>query len=285
MRTSFVRLERIVAHLRPVSATNLFPVASLQKNIAKFIPRMLTLASVFLGRRSSRTLLVKVKHFSLIEVLVAISIAVMISTLSSSAYVRKIQESKESSAVLDLNAIRQALITYYFRTDSYPQSLEQLLESRDLLELPLDPWGRDYIYLPPVDWRAVLQLCQSSNPEADPRFAPLSATLKRLVSVLTSSAADTVDPMAIITALHRGPFVMSHGHAAPVLLPDALNNRPTDVQETGRILRQCRELALSHPALNEVIGPVAAAAARLPSASAASAASAAAAAAGDLGTG
>ena len=83
--------------------------------------------------------------------------------LSSSAYVKKIQESKEASAVLDLNTIHQALISYYFRSDTYPSSLEQLLEQRDLLDLPLDPWGREYIYLPPVDWRSVLQLCQGAR--------------------------------------------------------------------------------------------------------------------------
>ena len=105
--------------------------------------------------------------FTLMEILVALAIAVTLTGVVGLALLPKLQSSKVDAARLQLAGFRTALELYQSDNGAPPtrqQGLEALVAAPtlppvpanfpaggylDKLEVPKDPWGRDYAYFVP----------------------------------------------------------------------------------------------------------------------------------------
>lgn len=107
------------------------------------------------------------RGFSLIEILVVLVIMGLLISIVAPNVLNRADEARVSKVNADFKAIETALKIYKLDNFTYPtseQSLEALVnkpeiepEARNwksggyLDELPLDPWGRPYLYLSPAE--------------------------------------------------------------------------------------------------------------------------------------
>jgi general secretion pathway protein G len=88
------------------------------------------------------------KAFTLIELLVVITIMAIIIGLAAVNYQKTVQLGRDSKRKADIEQIRQALETYRSEYSSYPANLSILVSTGFIGELPADPKGGSYLYLP-----------------------------------------------------------------------------------------------------------------------------------------
>ena len=95
--------------------------------------------------------------FTLIEILVVLSIIATLLTLVAPRYFQTLDRSRETVLRHDLNVMRDAIDKYYSDTGVYPDTLENLVERRYLREVPTDPitgsW-ETWLLIPPADPQA-----------------------------------------------------------------------------------------------------------------------------------
>jgi general secretion pathway protein G len=84
----------------------------------------------------------KQKAFTLIELMIVLSIIGILSALALPSYMDYIDKVEGNQAVQDIARIGKALDSYYFDNGSYPDSLAELG-----MDDWLDPWGNPYQYL------------------------------------------------------------------------------------------------------------------------------------------
>ncbi len=105
--------------------------------------------------------------FSLVEILVVLVIMGLLISIVAPTVLNRADEARVQKAQADFKAIETALKIYRLDNFVYPtteQGLEALVSPSDLdpqprnfkeggylAELPLDPWGRPYLYLSPGD--------------------------------------------------------------------------------------------------------------------------------------
>lgn len=77
--------------------------------------------------------------FSLIELLVVLAIIATLVAIVSPRYFKSVDKAKESALKTNLAVMRDALDKFYADQGQYPGSLEQLVVSRYLREIPKDP--------------------------------------------------------------------------------------------------------------------------------------------------
>ncbi len=80
------------------------------------------------------------RGFTVIEVLIAVSILAVLAHLAIVGYQDYKERIKEAEAVKDILATQQRLENFYVDNRRYPDSLAELGG------VPLDPWGRPYQY-------------------------------------------------------------------------------------------------------------------------------------------
>jgi general secretion pathway protein G len=90
--------------------------------------------------------------FTLMEMLVVVTIIVMLAAFSTVGYFRYLEQAREQTAKAQISNIDKAVTGYKLAEGEYPESLQLLivpsegkaayLESKDLL----DPWGHPYLY-------------------------------------------------------------------------------------------------------------------------------------------
>ncbi|MGI6395002.1 MAG: type II secretion system major pseudopilin GspG [bacterium] len=95
-----------------------------------------------------------VKGFSLLEIMVVITIMTMIMGAVGVGVMSYLDKSKIKQAKIDIVTISNALDLYKTEFGRYPESedgISRLVEERILKEkkVPKDPWGNDYIYIYP----------------------------------------------------------------------------------------------------------------------------------------
>jgi len=111
-----------------------------------------------------------VKHtgqrgFSLIEILVVMVIIGILVSLVAPSVLNRVDDARLQKVTSDFKAIESALSIYHLDNFTYPstdQGLQALVTQPDgqpearnwkkggyLKELPIDPWGREYLYLSP----------------------------------------------------------------------------------------------------------------------------------------
>ena len=94
------------------------------------------------------------KGFTLVEILVVLTIIAILLSLVAPRYFASIDRSKEKVLRHDLIVMRIAIDQYFADRNAYPDTLEQLVEGRYLREVPVDPITerRDtWVFTPPKD--------------------------------------------------------------------------------------------------------------------------------------
>ena len=77
--------------------------------------------------------------FTLIELMVVLTIVALLLTLAVPRYFGSIDKSKEAVLRENLNQMREAISRYYADKGKYPESLDALATEKYLRGVPLDP--------------------------------------------------------------------------------------------------------------------------------------------------
>ena len=82
-----------------------------------------------------------VRGFTLLELMIVITIISILVGIAAGAYVKSVQRAKEATLKSDLSVMRQAIDHYTLDKEAAPQSLEDLTnpQSQYLREVPKDP--------------------------------------------------------------------------------------------------------------------------------------------------
>ena len=78
--------------------------------------------------------------WTLIELTIVLSLIVVLSTLALVGYRNAVTRSREAVLKEDLFRMREAIDQYYADRQSYPESLDTLVESGYLRAIPVDPF-------------------------------------------------------------------------------------------------------------------------------------------------
>jgi len=99
----------------------------------------------------------KNKGFSLMELMIVLIILGLLGSLVAPKLFSKVSSSKKKTAVAQMQMFETAIDTYRLDIGSVPPSLEALRTSDNPnwdgpylpKSIPLDPWGKEYIYTIP----------------------------------------------------------------------------------------------------------------------------------------
>lgn len=90
--------------------------------------------------------------FTLIELVVVLSIVALLLTIAAPRYFKSVEKSKETVLKSNLAMTRDALDKFYGDNGRYPDSLDELIQKKYLRKLPVDPLVDDstsWIIVPP----------------------------------------------------------------------------------------------------------------------------------------
>ncbi|GAA5559965.1 type II secretion system protein [Acinetobacter seifertii] len=79
------------------------------------------------------------KGFTIVELLVVLSVIALLLTILTPRYLNKIDEGKEVVLKQNLATIRYSIDQYYSDQGQYPSQLKQLVEKHYLRDIPEDP--------------------------------------------------------------------------------------------------------------------------------------------------
>ncbi|RFO98107.1 type II secretion system protein G [Rhodoferax lacus] len=94
------------------------------------------------------------RGFTLIELIVVMTIISLLLTLAAPRYFRSIERSKETVLKANLASTRDALDKFHADTGRYPEQLAELVAKRYLRTLPWDPIADSseaWLIIPPAD--------------------------------------------------------------------------------------------------------------------------------------
>lgn len=94
----------------------------------------------------------KILGFTLVELLVVLSILALLLTLATPRYFTSIDRAKDATLMQDLNTLRESIDKFYADHGEYPKSLEDLVERKYIRKIPVDPiTGKSttWIFTPP----------------------------------------------------------------------------------------------------------------------------------------
>ena len=93
------------------------------------------------------------RGFTLIELIVVISIIGLLLTIAIPRYFSSIERGKEVVQQQNIYSLRDAIDKFFGDTGRYPETLEELVSKRYLRSVPLDPLTErsDWITVPPPD--------------------------------------------------------------------------------------------------------------------------------------
>ena len=101
--------------------------------------------------------------FTLIELMVVISIIVLLASIGLATYTNSVTRSKEAVLKEDLFRLRDAVDQYYADKNKYPESLDALVSDKYLRALPVDPFTQSA-----STWQTVMSEPDPTNPSAQP---------------------------------------------------------------------------------------------------------------------
>jgi general secretion pathway protein G len=84
--------------------------------------------------------------FTLIELMIVITIILILAGMAAVRYDRSIMRSKEAALHQDLSVMREAIEQYTLDKEQAPQSLDDLVTAEYLRQIPVDPMtgGKDW---------------------------------------------------------------------------------------------------------------------------------------------
>ena len=108
--------------------------------------------------------------FTLIEIMVVMSLIVILATMGLVQYRQSIVRSKEAVLKEDLFRMRDAMDQYYADKNQYPSSLEALVTDGYLRQVPKDPFTDSS-----TSWQTVPAEPDPSNPSAEPGISDVKS--------------------------------------------------------------------------------------------------------------
>ena len=107
-------------------------------------------------RRYPRHVYYDDRGFTLIEILIVMAIIVMLAGMVGPNLLNMLAGAQSDDARIQISQLEQTLETYFIDLGEFPNSLNGLLENESnraswagpylRREVPLDPWGNEYIY-------------------------------------------------------------------------------------------------------------------------------------------
>ena len=92
--------------------------------------------------------------FTLIELIVVMAIVALLVSIAAPRYFRSVERAKENSLRTSLNVMRDALDQFASDKGRYPESLDDLVDSRYLRAIPEDPMtgsAQSWVVVTPPD--------------------------------------------------------------------------------------------------------------------------------------
>lgn len=108
------------------------------------------------------------KGFTLVEILLVMTIMAMLAGVVAVSVSGTMERSKVRKARLDIQGLGGAIQSYYLNEGKYPPSLDVLASGDDpYLQhgVPLDPWGKPYQYAYPGSNRPFRYDLQTTTPD------------------------------------------------------------------------------------------------------------------------
>jgi general secretion pathway protein G len=102
------------------------------------------------------------RGWTLIELLIVISLISILATIGLASYRNSVTASKEAILKTDLFRMRDAIDQYYADKGEYPASLDALVTEGYLRKIPDDPFTRA------ADWQTLPAEPNPSKPTAEP---------------------------------------------------------------------------------------------------------------------
>jgi general secretion pathway protein G len=103
------------------------------------------------------------KGFTLIEVLIVVTLVIILASIGLVTYSNSVQRAREAVLKEDLYRMRDAIDQYYADKNKYPQSLQDLVSDGYLREIPKDP-----ITNSADTWQTIQAEPDANNPAGEP---------------------------------------------------------------------------------------------------------------------
>ncbi|MGE3190553.1 MAG: type IV pilin protein [Vicinamibacterales bacterium] len=100
--------------------------------------------------------------FTLIEVLVVVTLVVLLASVGMVQYANSVQRAREAVLKEDLFRMRDAIDQYHADKNKYPQSLQELVSEKYLREVPIDPMTQSA-----ESWQTIPAEPDPNNPSAE----------------------------------------------------------------------------------------------------------------------
>ena len=101
--------------------------------------------------------------FTLIEILIVISLIFVLAGIALVQYQRSVTRTKEAVLKEDLFRLRDAIDQYYADKNKYPESLDALVSEKYIRAVPVDPFTQSA-----ESWQPVMSEPDPLNPTAQP---------------------------------------------------------------------------------------------------------------------
>jgi general secretion pathway protein G len=94
---------------------------------------------MMMRRRTTRKTVDGEGGFTLVELMIVMTIIGILSAIAIPSYIRSVQKAKEAVLKEDLHTMRMAIDSYTVDKEKAPQGLDDLVQAGYLKTLPLDP--------------------------------------------------------------------------------------------------------------------------------------------------
>ncbi len=115
------------------------------------------------GKRTLSPQTLAERGFTLIELIVVMSLIVLLATIGLTAYVGSLQRGREAVLKEDLFRMRDAIDQYYADKGKYPADLNELVTASYMRRIPDDPITKSA-----TTWQAITAEPDPNNPSAEP---------------------------------------------------------------------------------------------------------------------
>ena len=116
-----------------------------------------------IGRRRIQSRESRIPGFTLIELMIVMSLIVILASIGLAVYTNSVTKAKESVLKEDLFRMRDAIDQYYSDKAKYPSSLQDLVSDKYLRSIPVDPFTNSA-----DTWREVPAEPDPTNPTVEP---------------------------------------------------------------------------------------------------------------------
>ena len=113
--------------------------------------------------------------FTLIELMVVMSLIVILASIGLATYTNSVTRSKEAVLKEDLFRMRDALDQYYADKEKYPPALDELISGKYLRALPVDPFTQSA-----DTWQTEMSELDPNKPTAEPGVANVKSGSDRV---------------------------------------------------------------------------------------------------------